>query len=305
MRLSSLTVTAVLLFSSVVFAQHSQSSTPSAPASPPPSAPPSTSSSAGASAASFHSSAPSSPPPSGSSSPVSNSSSMSHSSSASSAPASALPSHSAAPPARSAGEEIKPEPRLAGTDGKIVPAPRIGEVPDKEKEPKPLESDLRKPVCKDGPCKEPPAKPVAPSESDLRRRICIEGPCPCPPGEMRSKNGACVAGTPTGYPECQPGQYWNGGCTAIPVCQQNEYWNGVSCVVSAAECASISARAAAVISEVRGIRGQMQGACASGPSGQECSDLTQRHDAALQRYRMLMSEAPLNCRMGLPDPSSL
>jgi hypothetical protein len=58
-------------------------------------------------------------------------------------------------------------------------------------------------------------------------------------------------------------------------------------------------------SELRGIKTQMQSACSSNPSAQECIDLTHSREGALQRYRMLQDEAPLHCRTSLPDPASL
>ncbi len=46
----------------------------------------------------------------------------------------------------------------------------------------------------------------------------------------------------------------------------------------------------------------MQAACAKDPSGQECQALTQKRDAALLEYRMLLNEAPAECRITLPNP---
>jgi len=106
--------------------------------------------------------------------------------------------------------------------------------------------------------------------------------------------------------QCQPGEYWNGaGCAfSAHQCPPTEYWNGAFCV-SSTECASISARGASLANELRGIKGQMHTACSNDPSGQECIDLTQNYNGATQRYRMLMNEAPVNCRAMLADPLSL
>src|SRR5579864_1256313 len=188
MRLSSVAVAAVLLFSSTVFAQHSSSSS---------------SSSAGSNASSYHSSAPSGPSPSSSPSPSGSPSFSSSHVSAPSPVSEPAASHSAARPSEPAAGRIDPEPKLPGTEGKIVPSPRIGEVSAaREQERKAPESDLRRPVCKDAPCKETAPKPPNPAESDLRRPvpICKNPPCPCPPGETHGKHGACVASTAMNNP---------------------------------------------------------------------------------------------------------
>jgi hypothetical protein len=336
MRLSSVMFAVALLFSSVVFAQHS--STSSAPSSAAPSSPPAapasspspaSSSSSSSSASSFHS-APSSPspasPPSFSSSSPSSMSSHGSSASASSISEPAA-SHSQAQtneaqpsdarPSEPHGSEAAPE-RFTpgakiGSEEKIAPSSRIGEGPaangkeqEKERYKRAPESDLRRPICKDGPCKEVVPKP--PVESDLRRPVCKDKLCTCPPGEVQGQHGGCVASNPTnGSDQCGTGQYWNGGaCTAIVrACQANEYWNGVACVNSQAECANFSASAASVANEVRAARAQMQSACMDDPSGQECSNLKQNYAGAIERYRMAMSGAPANCRAMLPDPLSL
>jgi hypothetical protein len=326
MQLSSVMVTVVLLFSSAVFAQHSSpTSAPSsppasaAPSSPPPAPAPSSSSSS-SSASSFHSAASSPSPASTPSSSPSFGSSSSMSSHASSAPASSTSqpaaSHSAQPsearPSEATPERISPEPKI-GSEEKIAPSSRLAEAPaarekeqDKDKHPRSPESDLRRPVCKDGPCKE--VVPKEPVETDLRRPVCKNKPCTCPTGEVLGKNGGCVASNPTiGSDQCGTGQYWNGAaCAAIGrTCQANEYWNGVACVNSQTECASFSASAASVANEVRAVKVRMQNACMNDPSGQECSDLKQSYAAALERYRMAISGAPASCRATLPDPLSL
>jgi hypothetical protein len=320
MRLSSVMFAAVLLCSSAVLAQHS--STSSAPSSPPaapaPSPSPSSSSSSSSSASSFHS-APSSPSPASPPS-FSSSSSSSMSSHTSSAPASSTSEPAVsrstvqtneARSSEAAPERVTPGAKI-GSDEKIAPSSRIGEGPadkekqEKEKNQRSPESDLRRPICKDGPCKEVVPKP--PVESDLRRPVCKDKPCACPPGEVLGKNGGCIASNPTnGSDQCGTGQYWNGAtCTVITrTCQPNEYWNGVACVNLQTECATINASAALTANEVRAARAQMQSACMDDPSGQECSNLKQSYAAAIERYRMAISGAPANCRAMLPDPLSL
>jgi len=290
MRLSSLAVAVILLFSSAVSAQHS--STSSTPSSPPPAPAPSPSPSTASSTAPSvsHTSAPSSPSPA--SIPESHaaaipSSSGSH---ASSPPSSDWSGARAASPARSSepneGRVISGE-KLSGNEGRIVASPRIGEAP------------LEKGKEKDG--KTP--------ESDLRRRICKEGPCAeCPPGVSKGKNGTCVATAApadTASTLCPPNESWNGSsCIATAQCRPGESWNGVECV-NPTQCATFGARANLLTAEARGISADMQAACFKDPYGQECIRLTQSHDGAVQRYRMLLNEAPVGCRTMLPDPLSL
>ena len=323
MRLSSLVVASILLFSITAFAQHtSSSSTPSSPPpapahsspAPAPSPPPSVSSSASSASSVTHSSAPSSPSPTSSPSAASPAASNHSSAGATQVPGSTaaptsrepMASHPAAHPPESEAVRAIPERKLPGDDSKIAPAQRIGGAP--EDEPKPAEPDLRRRICADGPCKETPPQPTT-GQPDLRRRICKNGPCvECPPGQSAGKNGTC-AGTPTQNPaqnQCAPNGTWNGvSCVATDLCAPTEYWNGFQCVARSNDCASIDARAAMLANEIRGTHAQMQQACSSNPSGKECSELKQSYDGAILRYRMLMNEAPVGCRTSLPDPLSL
>ena len=300
MRLSGLVVAGVMLFSSAVFAQHSSTT----PSSPPPSA------------------APSTPPPApapglGSSISLSTSSASSvPSASHSSAPSG--PSLVSIPESHGAPMPGSSDSRASGNESRIVASPRTGEAPPtkdaKEKDSESSEADLRRGICPDGPCQKPELKPA---ESDLRRPICKDRDCAkCPAGESARKNGACVSTTAaaTNTPvdttvshECPAWETWNGAaCVAsAPQCRPNEYWNGASCVASSAECASIDSRAAVLADEVRRDRAQMQTTCSGDPSGQECNRLTQSYDGAVQRYRMLIGEAPVSCRPTLADPVSL
>ena len=313
MRLPSVMV-AVLLFSSAVFAQHSSPS--SAPSSPPPSPPasaapssppPAPAPSSSSSASSFHSE-PSGPSPSSTPSFSSSNSMGSH---VSSAPASSnsesSASHAAAPSSGTTSERLSPEPKIPG-NGKIVPSSRIGDVPaakEKEKGERAAESDLRRPICKDGPCKEVTHK--EPVESDLRHPVCKDKPCTCPPGEATGKNGGCVAAPTNSGGSCGAGEDWNGAaCVASGgPCAADTYWNGASCVARQTECAGIEARASALANEVRAARAQMQDSCSNNPSEQECSDRKQNYEGTIERYRMLLNEAPANCRSVVPDPLSL
>ena len=321
MRLSSLVFAAVLSFSSTVFAQRPSSS--SAPTSPPPAPAPTPAPSVSSSASPSHSSASSSPSPSASPSPSPASSSMGSHSSAASTPA---PSHvpSSVSPSPSAGSSSRPtahspesepgrvipERKLPGDEGRIVPAQRIGSTPPPQQhEPKAAEPDLRRRICDNGPCKELPVQP--PANPDLRRRICKDGPCvECPPGQSAGKNGGCVA-TPAPTTNtishlCQPNETWHGAaCVATYQCRPGEFWNGAQCTNRTAECANTDARAAMLAHEVRTTRMDMDAACVNHPSGQQCRSLKQSYDFAVQRYRILLNEAPVACRSMLLDPLSL
>ena len=306
MRLSSLSLAAILLLSSVVFAQHHE---PSAPSSPPPSPPPSaapspapspapsaapsastnSAASSSSSASVSHTSAPSAPPPATSApqshiapsaAPV-----TSHVSTSISTESSVSRVAPAAHTPVSDMERVIPDTKIGG-EGKIAPAPRIGEnPPEKEREVRPGQSDLRRPICAGGACKEPAPKP-APPDSDLRRPICLNENCRCPAGQTASKGG-CVAGPANPLPEqCQPGAWWNGG----------------SCVPSPAECSGISGRAEILLNELRSLSAQVQDACSHEPSGSECVDLKARREQDLEQYRILQNEGTPDCRARLPEP---
>jgi hypothetical protein len=304
MRLSGL-VAAVVLFSAAVFAQHS--STSGAPSSPPPSPPPSA--------------APSSPPPAPAPSPspsisstassASSTPSVSHSSAPSSpSPVSIPESHAAPVPSSSGSHASGIEERIEGQD-RIVASPKIGEAPrTKEKDSKTAEAELQRRICPDGPCKEPEPKAT---ESDLRRPICKDRDCgKCPAGESAGKSGACVSTMPADTAAntaashaCQANETWNGAaCTPNIQCGAGEIWDGIRCA-SSAQCTSIDSRAAGLASEIRGARANMEGECRNDPSSQRCSDLKTNYDGAVQRYRILMNEAPVHCRTTLLDPLSL
>ncbi len=319
MRLSGVCLAAVLLISSVAFAQHHESG--SAPSAPPPSPPPAatpappapspspspappaatpTFSTNSQAATPAHASEPSAPAPS--------SFSAAHvSPSVSSAPV-AQPSPGraefsttrTAEPSDSGAQRIVSSERISG-ENRISSAPRIGEISgDKKHEPKPPESDLKRRVCLDGNC-DPKSTPP---DSDLRHRVCLTGPCTCAAGQTFEK-GQCV-GTASNYVACPVGQVWNGGsCLPTYQCQAGESWDGMRCVDYSSACATISARAAIIISEIRSLRAESDRVCTQDPSGEDCADSRGRLDGALLRYRMLLNEASPNCRVQMPDPLSL
>ncbi len=281
MRLSSLSLAVILLCSSVVCAQqHEVGSTASpAPPSPAPTATPSRS--------------PSSltPAPAPSPAPSRSNNTPSAGSSHTSAPSAPLPS--SGPESRiapSSGRVISDQ-KISG-ESKIASAPRIGQnPPEKPPEMKPGPPYLHHRICDDGPCKEKNHEWRAnPPRSDLRHRVCPNGPCACPSGKV-ADDGRCIANPPVVQPfdQCSPG----------------EFWNGASCTTSAAECSAIDGRAAAMVTELRGLKAQVQDECGQDPPGQDCEDLKQRQSGALQRYEMLLTEAAPTCRATLADPGSL
>jgi len=307
MRLSSLVVAISLLFASSVFAQHSTtSSTPPSPPPPPVAAPAPASAPAPAPAPASsptHSSAPSSP------SPVSMP--ASHTPPAPTPTPSAPASHASSSFSDSGMNRTASPPRSSTSgESRIVGSARVGEVTATEatstkEKPKGPESDLRRRICPDGSCKEPQPEPT---DGDLRRRICPNGTCgECPPGQSAGKNGTCMAAPAVAktVSSCQPNESWNGNaCAPMNRCQAGESWNGVECV-NPTLCASFSSRAEMLAVEARGIRSDMERACSLNSQGQDCMRLTQNHDGAVQRYRMLLTEAPVSCRATLPDPISL
>ena len=319
MRLSGLFLAAVLLISSVAFAQHHDA--PGAPSTPPPSPPP-----AAAPAPPAPSSPPSPTPPaptltfstssqpaapvhvSEPSAPVQGNFSTPHvSPGVSPAP---TPDRSpgradfnttrTAEPSNSSTQGIVSSDRISGENG-ISSAPRIGETPvDREHEPKPPEPDLKRRVCLDGNC----GPKTTPPDSDLRHRVCLTGPCTCSAGQTFEK-GRCIGAAVTEL-ACPAGQISNGGsCLPVVQCRAGESWDGARCVDYSTACATISGRAATLIAEIKGLRAESEQYCMQDPSGQECADSKRRLDGALLRYRMLLTEASPTCRTQMPDPLSL
>ena len=295
MRLSGLTLVVILLLSSISLAQHGAPSSPP-PSSPPSSAPapspaptpapvPAPAPSPAPSVPAVHS-VPSAPPPasipashiapvvSAAPSPVSSPRST-ESNEARTAPVVHNP--------ESDGGRVMPQQKVS-EQGRISPALRIGEKPpEKDREGKRVESDLRRPVCHGENCKELAKKPE-PAEPDLRRPVCQKEVCPCPAGQ-----------TPV-----------TGGCVAIPVynqCQAGELWNGSSCFPSPAECASINGSLQNSIFELRSVRAQVQQACSQNSNSAECEDARIREQQALERYRQILNGADPACRGGwVEDP---
>lgn len=146
------------------------------------------------------------------------------------------------------------------------------------------------------------SKPV--ESAELRRPPCRKEPCAvCPPGESPTKGG-CVAPVVANN-QCEAGQTWNGSaCAGNGVCRPGEVWNGVACVANGQNCATLAARAEVMGNELRGIRSEMERVCRQDPNGAQCRELTSERDGAVLRYRSLLNEAPVGCRVTMPDPLS-
>jgi hypothetical protein len=323
MRLSGLVVTAFLLVSATLFAQHtsgvSGSSASSASASSASSSSPSSSSSSSAtsshessssssvsSSSSSNSGASHSSYSGGSNSSSSASSASSHNSGGSAshiANVDAGASHTNAQSSRSNSERVvrepNPEPnrQTLSETWKLGPPPTTKLSPTHASAPpekKSFFSRLRHPF-----------KPKPVRTADFKRSPpCRKEPCACPPGESRNGKGVCAGTVVSNL--CEPGQYWNGGaCAGTLACQPGNFWNGTTCVQEADRCATYSSRAALLASGLRSIKDEMDRACTQDPNGQQCRELTLQHEGELLRYRMLLNEAPVSCRVMLPDPLSL
>ena len=303
MRLSSVVVVVVFLFSSVIFAQHSSGGGGGS----------SGGSSGGGSHASSGGSSSGSSSHASSSGSGSSHSASSHSSAGSGGSASAHSStHHPGPSSQGSSAVAKGSRSNLLSHSAAAKTAQPGKRsffsflrhPFRRSEPKPTESDLRKPVCKGEDCKKPAPEPPGTSalvESDLRRPVCKGKACACPPGEVQGKNRGCVA-APTNNSPCAVGQVC---ADSAHQCSANAYWNGTTCVARQTDCATINARAASMASEVRAARAQMQSACSNDSSAQKCGGEKQNYDGAVERYRMLMNAAPANCRSLVPDPLSL
>src|SRR5262249_39056053 len=97
---------------------------------------------------------------------------------------------------------------------------------------------------------------------------------------------------------CGASEYWNGAACSYYSgnCPIGQNWNGTQCTQSANRCGTITARMAAIANELRAAKADVRIACANGPSTPECIDAQMREREVETRYRMLMNEAPLECR---------
>ncbi|SRR5579871_465029 len=320
MRLSTVCLLYVLLFSSVAFAQHHDSSPPpSAPAaspapspapsfSPPPSSAPSISHSEPSAPASV--SAPvihSAPEPGPSPNPM-------HSA----MPASDTTFNSVrnAPESKPQSDTAKDVTPKAPATNKITSDDRPVETPALKK---PAESDIRHPVCFGGKCSvASEVQNAQPAQDDLRHCIL----CKCPPGQSQGKGG-CVANPtnpPTRSENCSAGTSWNGS-SCVPtneICPTGQSWNGGRCTVASCpagkilrggtcmeDCSLTDSRADGLIPNVRNARQNRDDACRQGLGTIQCQQADSLYQSILAEYRMLWAAAPLACRAPLPVPDTL
>jgi len=303
MRLSSLVVATILLSPPALLAQHSSAGSSSASSSSHSSGSSGGSSHASSGASASHSSSGAGGhSASGHASAGSGNSAGSHNPSSHSLKAGTVEARASTPPLRSGTEPSRtdaartshePVTNEAQTKDKGLSTTKTAQ-PEKRGFFSFLRNPFRKPEPKPKPKPKPKPEPTPepkPAEPDLHV-VCKRGPCPvCPPGQSAGKNGRCATNT------VQP-------IIASTQCQPGETWNGGGCVRTE-QCAIFRSRADLLTAEARGINADMQAACSQNPFGQECMRLTQSHDGAVQRYRMLLNEAPAMCRTLLPDPMSL
>lgn len=319
MRLSTVSLLYVLLFSPIAIAQHHESSSaPSAPAaSPAPSPSPS-------SAPSISHTAPSAPAPV--SAPVIHN-----------APApspSPSPMHSAMPANSTMSNSVRIAPesrRQSDTDGNVPaksPTPsKISSDDYAAKTPavkRPVESDLRHRICAGGKCPDAASEvqnAKAPQDDALRH--CLTAECKCPPGQSPGKGG-CVA-NPTNPPvtkngTCSAGTAWNGSsCVATnQICPAGQNWDGVRCTIASCpagkilrggacmeDCTLTNAQAYAKIPDVQSARRARDDACQQGLGTSQCLQADGHYQNVLAEYRMLWAAAPGECRAPLPVPDTL
>jgi hypothetical protein len=280
-------VPAILLVSSLVFAQHSTVS------SPPPSPPPSISSSA---SSATHSSSPSPSPAVSSPAP----SHVSSSGGTSNSNAGSNVVHAAPSPHESdvLRDNAKVKPPVAET--KVAKSFLQEGNAKKDTEKETPEPDLRRHICFKGPCPQP--------EPDLRHRVCLNGLCPCPTGMSAGKDGSC-APPPNAkvvvQQACLAGEVWNGNqCMMLSSqqCMPGQTRVGSSC---RADCAISTTGAQTDILELRSARLRKNDACRIDPRGQECLQAEGHYSTVLSEYRTFLAGVPTECRGQLPDPSAI
>jgi len=254
MRLSSLCVAAVLLFSPVAFAQHSSGGSGSSSASSSSSGGGSHSSSSGGSSSSGSSGASHSSGGSVSSTSSAHSSggSVSHVSSARSSNSTSVSPHPVAHDPHSNALRTIREPN-AGAPGKTEPS-----------EKKSFFSFLRHPFRRPSPKPEPPARVT----SNLRRWICVSG----------QAGGRCT------------GKVNGNGTRAY--CQAGEFSSGGDCLLQTRFMDDCLGRRRIMEQQARRMQAAQsaqQSACASG-SSQDCSTLTGTAQSEANLYRTLQDQ---------------
>jgi hypothetical protein len=265
MRLSGLSLTAVLLFASFTLAQHSSSSSSSSGSSGGGSHSSSSGGSSYSGGASSHSSGGGHSAGGGSSSTGNHGSSSVHPSGGVSV------SSGSAPNGRNerGSSLVSSRNGIESSPSKVRPihepksgVPQRAVVPEKRS----FITFLRHPFRK------PPPKVVAQPALYLPRPVCPKGKCApaCPVGQVRS-GGACS--TPV-VQVCVAGQTWNHSCHNQ--CSHGEIWNGGSCLYHTRFLDSCFAQRTALERQAQRVQGAetaRRNACANGPA-QDCSEAT-------------------------------
>src|SRR6267143_2494464 len=237
-----------------------------------------------------------------------------HSSSDSPAPISNASSEASRPTAHPPATDVKrttSDIQPLGVERKINSASAVNATATKDRASKPVEPDLRRRVCEDGPCKEPAPKPVQlkPIAPDLHRKLCKNGSCqPCPEGRSKGKDGSCAP--PPGprtvvQQPCAAGQVWGGTQCLIVGAQQclpGQSRVGTSCQ---ADCAIPTAGAQNVIVQLRSARLRKNDICLQNPTGKECQEAEAHYDLMLNEYRNFLGGVPTECRTSLPHPIAI
>lgn len=249
---------------------------------------------------------------SGSHSSASSSSSSHSNSSHTSVPAShstpTAPTHPTSSPSPSAPKNttVKTEPTESTVTEDAAKRVLPPGEPAEKAEPKET-SDLRRHVlCNGKPCVLQGG--TEHQQENLRHHICLKGPCTvCPSGAPAGKNGACTSAptnTAVTPKACPVGQVWNGAtCTVTGVhCPAGQVANGNSC---RADCSLVTGQSGNLITELRSARQEKDQACMQAPGSAQCQQADAQYSGALERYRMLLAGAPVECRTSLPDPISI
>jgi hypothetical protein len=161
----------------------------------------------------------------------------------------------------------------------------------------------------------------SPVEPDLRRKLCKDGPCQtCPAGQSKGKDGSCapparvvkndnvrgVGSARTVVPQpCAAGQVWGGTqCLTVGAqqCLPGQSRVGTSCQ---ADCAIPTTSAQNIIVELRSARLNKNDICLQNPTGKECQEAEAHHNLVLNEYRNFLGGVPAECRTALPDPIAI
>jgi hypothetical protein len=276
MRLSSLSVTALLLLSSATFAQHSSTGSSSSSASSSSSGGAShSSSSASSSSSSSSSGGHSASPSSGSASFHSSGGSVSRSSNA--RVSGGAVAHTSTVSGSSSSAASSPHFNLRESNSNSNPTRSIREpstgmrttTPQPEK--RTFFSFLRHPF------KRPQPNPEPTAVANLRHRVCLSGPClACPAGQGRIGGGCAPTASATyihTHTFCPAGEIWSGGACILQVRFLDD-------------CSSLRLLMERQAQSMQAAESARQGACSAG-STQECATLDSTAQSEANLYRTL------------------